>query len=434
MKPHITSHALAARMKINRIARTFEARYGFSSHGSKHSRIYSDYGYPQMLDFWFFYNLYKRCGLAFAGVERPADMTWLTKPKIKLDEDTEDEEFKRLARRLVLWPTMHQVDKMQRVGHYAGLIMTVADGKDPKDPVGQITTADVTAVTPAWENQLIINKRDTDRNSPRYGLPDSYSFNNDDNQDIIHWTRVLIWAEGANGNSILGTSAIEPAFNACLDWEKIRGAGAEGFFKQAAMRGWLQDTLKGEVAEQPDPELLEDLAEAMKDMNESFDQVPYLGGMELKNFTASLANPEHFKNAALEDAAAGFKWSAKGLVGSQEGQLAGEQDSSQDRVMAQSRRENFITYKLYEFIEWLSDHCTDFNGERIVEFDDLMAPSDSARLDNAVKMQQINQAGALSSVIPFSAEEIREAAGWSNDEFEEPELPKPEPYPAPESV
>lgn len=402
--------------------RTFLDRYGYSAHGSKHSRIYGDFGYPANLDFYFFYNLYRRVGLAFAGVERPVDMTWLTYPKIKLNETDEDEVFNRFARRVRLFPNLKRLDAMQRVGHYAGLVMTVADGKDPKEPLDaeSITLDDIVAVTPVWQSQLTPIKVNDDRSSRRYGLPISYQYTgkNGDTRfsDEIHYTRVIIAAEGASGNSIYGESAIEPAFNACLDWEKIRGAGGEGFFKQAAMRGWLQDkTLPGDEleGEGPSEELITEIKESFKEMSESFDSLPYLGGMELKNFTASLANPEHFKNTALEDAAAGFKWSAKGLIGAQEGVMAGDQDSSLDKQTAQSRRENYVSFHLYDIIQWLSDHCKDFQGERIVEWDDLMAPNDKQRLENLNLMQDANQKGVMTDIIPFpDVDELRDIAGY----------------------
>lgn len=397
---------------------------------AKHSRAYTDFGYPKILDFFFFYTLYKRCGLAFAGVERPVDMSWLTPPMIKLTEDKEDEDFKAWARKMRLWPTLRQVDVMQRVGHYAGLILTIADGKHPSQPVDSISIANIVDIMPAWEAQLVPGSLEQDIKSPRYGLPISYTYTQRgtlqttqrDGTDsyTVHHSRVLIWNEGAAGRTIYGTSAIEPAFNACLDWEKIRGSGAEGFFKQAAMRGWLQQTMSDNgMVQPPTPDQLEELADAFRDMNERFDAVPYLGGMELKNFTANMQNPQGFKDAALEDAAAGFKWSAKGLIGAQEGVLAGDQDASLDKQTAQSRRLNYLTYQIEDMLDWLRAHCTDFEGDRIVEWGDLSAPSDSQRLDNALKMQQINQAGAMTGIIPYTAKEIRTATGYESEDWQD---------------
>lgn len=429
MKPHINAQQLARQMTVNRLLRRLPFYQDGAAHltGTKHSRVYGDFGYPLMVDFWFFYSLYKRCGLAHAIVQRPSNACWLTHPKIKLDEDTEDEDFKAFARRLRLWPNLSQLDQMQRVGHYAGLILTIADNKHPSQPVESTSMDNIVAIMPAWEAQLVPGSIDNDPQSPRCGLPETYTYsqrgihkpNQRDGGDsyTVHHSRVLIWNEGAAGRTIYGTSCLEAAYNACLDWEKIRGAGAEGFFKQAAMRGWLQDTLKGEVTQGPSDDELSAVLEAFQDMSESFDALPYLGGMELKNFTASLANPEHFKNAALEDAAAAAGWSAKGLVGAQTGVLAGSEDGAQDMRTAQWRRENYLTYQIDELLQWLERYCTDFDGERIIEFDDLAAPSDSARLDNVVKMQQVNQAGALTGIVPFTAEEMREAAGYENEEW-----------------
>lgn len=433
MKPKLTPRQYTSLAAVTNAMRRLPFYQGAdSAHlgGTKHSRAYTDFGYPLVLDFFFFYTLYKRCGLAFAGVERPVDKSWLTPPMVKIDEDNEDEDFKAWARKMRLWPTLRQVDVMQRVGHYAGLILTIADGQHPSMPVDKISIDDIVAFTPAWEAQLVPGSLEQDIKSPRYGLPINYTYTQRgtmqttqrDGTDsyTVHHSRVLIWNEGAAGRTIYGTSAIEPAYNACLDWEKIRGSGAEGFFKQAAMRGWLQQTMQpGEQIVPPDADQLDDLADALKDMTERFDSVPYLGGMELKNFTASLANPQYFKDASLEDAAAGFKWSAKGLIGAQEGVLAGDQDASLDKETAQSRRLNYLTFQIEEMITWLRDHCTDFEGDRIVEWDDLSSPTDSQKLDNAVKMQTINQAGAMTGIIPFTAKEIRTAVGYESEDWQD---------------
>lgn len=388
---------------------------------TKHGKAYQDYGYPLTLDFWFYYSMYRRVGLARAAIKRPLDMCWLTHPVVKLDEETEDEKFKAFARRTRLWAKMRQLDDMQSVGHYAGLIVRVADGKPLSEPMDSVRLDDIKDFMPAWEGQLIPGNLDQDPASERYGMPIDFTYQqtgvrrasqrDGTEQFTVHHSRVLIWNEGAVGNTIYGESALEPIYNALMDWEKVRGAGAEGFWKKAAMRGVLQ-AMKDNMGQAPSAEQLDQLTEVITEMQNNFDQVPYLGGMELKNFGdgGSLGSIDKASQIALEDVAAGRGWSAKGLVGAQEGRLAGDQDSGIDKQTAQSRRENYLSMQIDDALTWLSTHCRDFEErERIVEWDDLMAPSDESRLALTEKMSKVNKE-MMQEV--FTAEEMREIAGY----------------------
>lgn len=432
MKPHLKPSL--AQLKLNAIIKRASFYTGGAGHlyDTKHSSSWSDYGYPSALDFWFYYNLYRRIGLARAVVERPADMCWIDAPKVKLSkvsedekgEPKDDEKFKKIAKRLRLWPICRQVDYMQRSSHYAGVIIRVADGKTLDQPLEKVSSDKVVSIMPAWEGQLVPGTLDNDPRSQRYGMPINYTYSQTgvrqesqrDGTDhfTIHHSRVWIWNEGAAGNTIYGTSELESVYNAIIDWEKIRGAGGEGFRKQATLRAVLQ-AMKETQGQAPTDEELDALTEVLTEMNTSFDAAPYLGGMELNTLETSLSNPEHFKNTALEDVAAGAKWSAKGLIGSQTGVMAGDQDSILDKQTAQSRRENYLSYQILDFINWLELYTTDFEAvEREVEWSDLLSPDDKTKIQNVVSMADANHKQWQSTGdTVFTGDEMRELGGWS---------------------
>lgn len=428
-KPHLkpTTRDLAINSLVSRLP--FYTQGASHLMGTKHNKSYQDYGYPLTLDFWFYYAAYRRIGLARAAVKRPIDMCWLTPPKIMIDEETEDESFKEFAKRIKLWPKFRQIDELQSVGHYAGIILRIADGKTLDQPVDRIRLDDVISLMPAWEGQLIPGSLDNNPLSDRYGLPINYTYQQTGTKQAaqrdgaetftVHHSRVLIWNEGAVGNTIYGESCLEPIYNALLDWEKVRGAGAEGFWKKAAIRVVLQ-SLKENTGQGPTPEQIEDLTEVITDMQNSFDAVPYLGGMELKGLqdSGSISGIDKASQIILEDVAAGRCWSAKGLVGAQEGRLAGDQDSGIDKQTAQSRRENYLNMQIQDFLDWLSLHCSDFESiDRIVEWDDLSAPSDRDRLELTEKMSRVNK--EMMQEI-FTPNEMRDIAGYEPlDELED---------------
>lgn len=431
-KPRYTAAQVQKYLKVNESLKRLPFYLGQgmgAGHllGTKHSKAWGDFGYPLSLDFWFFHAAYSRIGLANAVVNRHVDACWLTNPTISIGENDHDRnpqetEIDEFIDRVNLFNQFKDVDEMQRVGHYAGLIMRVADDKPlsaPLDPGFKLDN--IQQVMPAWEGQLLVGNIDNNPKSLRYGLPETYTYQQrgvhqhaqrDGTESFtVHHSRVLIWNEGARGNTIYGTSALEPVYNALIDWEKIRGAGGEGFWRQAALRGVLE-AVNSEV-QAPGEDELDDLMEAIHDMQSSFDAVPFLGGSKLNTLQTTLSDPKGFGEIALQDVAAGCGWSAKGLVGTQEGRFAGDQDTSGDMRTAQARREHYLSSQIKGMLKWLvANRCIKQNPYE-VSWDDLAAPSDSAKLENAGKMSKINQEMAQTGQgAVYTPQEIRLATGY----------------------
>ncbi len=419
-KPHFKANTVAKFLALNSVRREFISQFA-SAHlsGTKHNKSYAEYGYKEALDFFFFYSAYTRIGLGAAVIDRLVSMCWLHEPVVRIDEETTDEQHEELAERLELWPIMAQLDAMQCVGNYAGLFIRVADGQKPEKPLGRFKQGAILEVVPCWQGQLTPSAIDNNPQSARYGLPESYTYHQrgvsqqnqrDGNESItIHHSRILIWNEGAAGNTIYGTSRLEKVYNALVDWEKLRGAGAEGFWRNAAMRGVLEaaDATSGQM---PSDEEMESLTETIMDMMQSFDSLPFLGGMKLNTLSTSMPDSKSHAEIVLNDVAAGAGWSAKGLVGAQEGVLAGGQDTDMDRLTAQSRRTNYLSRMIKRWLKWLEAH-TDYDASgKWIEWPDLMAPSDTMRLANAQVMW--NMRDPMTGEKVFEASEIRELAGW----------------------
>jgi hypothetical protein len=84
-----------------------------------------------------------------------------------------------------------------------------------------------------------------------------------------------------------------------------------------------------------------------------------------------------------------------------------------DRLTAQSRRTNYLSRMIKRWLKWLELH-TDYDASgKWTEWPDLMAPSDTMRLDNAMKMWAMRDNMTGEKV--FEASEIRELAGWDRD-------------------
>ena len=124
---------------------------------------------------------------------------------------------------------------------------------------------------------------------------------------------------------------------------------------------------------------------------------------------------------ALNDVAAASKIPATILIGQQTGRLASSEDSRHFLSMVNSRRENFMTEMINSVINWLMTTGILPASKFTVEWDDLLASSDTERLSNSDSMASTNEKQFKSAGdIPFSGSEIREAAGFDPEEDLEP--------------
>lgn len=436
-KPHIPAQTAQKLFKLNSLMRRLPDYLQSASYlnGSKHQKAWSDYGYVRAISFSMYKDMYDRIGACRNGCDTWIDNCWITPPVVSIGEDDHERAgseliFDEYEKRVGLFHALKEADRMQFPAHYSGVIVRVSDGLAPDKPLTKVSLNEIRQLIPVWEGQLIPASFDTNRNSDRYGLPETYNYNsrsveNSPEQmdgvvsDTIHWTRVWIFNEGATGQSIYGTSGIEPSFNALMDWEKMRGSGGEGAWRAAAQRFVM--TAK-ENMQRPSDKVLDELSETLTEMFKSFDTVPYIGGSELQSLNNNMPNVEHYLEATRQDIAAGFKLSTKGIFGSQEGVLAGDQDTSSDARKFQSRRENYLKRQIEQVINW---HLmfTDLPDEDWqVSWDDLAAPSMKQKLENVEIMARINQAMALYGGV-FPESEMRIEAGFDakpKGEAEEP--------------
>ena len=160
----------------SRIAQAISGGYDFAD--TMHN-IYLDYGYSQSLDFFNYWNMYRRFGIAKNVVELPVDTMWMRNPVIESDNEQFVREFERLAKQLSFWVRMKGADTRQRIGRYGALFMRVRDGLPPDKPIDTKLNGigSIVQIVPLNEGQLEVLETDTDPMSENYGLPKMYHFN-----------------------------------------------------------------------------------------------------------------------------------------------------------------------------------------------------------------------------------------------------------------
>ena len=140
-----------------RLASAISGGYDFAD--TLHN-IYCDYGYPHSLDFFNFWNMYRRFGIARNAVELPVDIGWVTEPTVEGSEKFQND-LDVIINTLDFWKRMKGLDTRQRVGRYAGMFMRVRDGKKPSEPIDGTLSGVNTLVDmmPLYEGQLRSEER-----------------------------------------------------------------------------------------------------------------------------------------------------------------------------------------------------------------------------------------------------------------------------------
>lgn len=408
------------------------------SANTKQSSCWSDYGYPRAPTFEHFYSMYKRNGYARAGVEVIPDKCWQSNPWLESANKNFTGAFEKFAQRVSLWHNLKKLDYRQRVGQYAGLLMIVADGKDLREPMdGSYTLDSIESVMPYYQGELYpTGDYDQDVKSERYGLPNYYMLNEqglgDKNAGTtssreVHWSRVIIWAEGATGNSIFGDSCLEAGLNSLINIEKINGAGGEGFWKNARTPMQLSAESGMDLQQLASAygvsvnELSDKINEKLKAFNTNLDSAFILGGMKGTPITASLPQPEQFLLGNKLEFAASVKVPLTILEGNQTGNQSSVENGSTFDEQCESRRANEINnFIMNGLLKWIYDHGMLKPADDVcVCWDSLIEPSPSEKLDAAMKMVEANAKMVGTGMSYFTVEEVRERAGYEGKLLQE---------------
>ena len=410
-------------MMVN-VARRLEGLFPGYFPDAKHQH-YKDFGWPTDVKFEDALRMYKRNSIARAGVNKTVLKTWQDFPALWETEeagDTKDE--KAVAawfRKIGVWRGLAEADRRAIVGGYAGAILRLADGKAFDQPVGTVPGGleGLVELVPVWCSQLQVTEWVTDTTDPNFGQPKFFTFNEAavggtaGRSFKVHPERVLIWS--ADG-TVAPTSDLEPGYNDLLDMEKVKGAGGEGFWKNAKSAPILQIDKEAKLAEMAkamgiaDDEIADAMNDQVEDWQKGFDKLLMLQGMEAKTLAVTLPSPEHFHGIPLLSFAASLGIPAKILIGSQTGERASTEDAREWDLTCNARRENIAKPR----IKALADKLTRFkvlpNKDWYVGWSDLTEASPGEKIERAAKMATINQAQRDEPA--FTAGEIREEAGY----------------------
>jgi len=418
-----------------------------------------DFGWPDQIDFNKLYRMYTRNGMAKAAVTKTVRKTWEDNPQFVNDQsngqNTVEKAIAKRMKSLRIWQKMAEADRRALVGGYSALIFRFSDGRDFDQPVGDIAgPAGLDGVIVAWATQITVSRWDDDHSSPTYGEPLMYSFNETNFHDTteglsatpktrsfdVHPDRVLIWS---NDGTIYGESLLKAGFNDLIDMEKIKGAGGEGFWKNAKAAPVLEvdkDASLRELAQAlgvDEDGIFGAMDEQVENYAKGFDNLLMLQGIQAKPMNVQLSVPESYFMVALQSFAASVEVPLKILVGTQSGERASSEDAKEWSQTINARRNDQVIPLLEQVLERFVDVGI-LVGDWELKWTDLTVATVSQKLELAMKMSTINNKSDVlkTGEKVFSNAEIREAVGYRETptagtlEADAPP-PDPEPLPAP---
>lgn len=402
----------------------------------------ADFGWPDRVSFNDAFKAYTRNGVAKAAVNKTIDKTWQTMPwllekvrdgsggtgKAKIEETPLEAQLRKLFAKLRFWQQLMTADRMSMVGAYSGVILRLADGLPWSEPVGTVTGGinGLRGIIPAWEGQLTVSQWDTDDRSPTYGEPLMFQFiesaidtsgtaaiSATGRNVLIHPSRVVIWSEDT---TVRGRSSLESGFNDLIDLEKVKGAGGEGFYKNARSSPVIvidKDANLKTVA-QSMATTVDGIADKMEDEvrahNYGFDKSLVMQGMTASVLQINLPSPEHFFAAPLNSFAASMSIPVKILVGMQTGERASTEDADEWAQTNMSRRANETVPNILTVVDRLVEVKVLPEREWSIDWADLTEASMTDKIALADKMADVNFKMKDTGNLVFTDDEMRAIA------------------------
>ena len=332
-----------------------------------------------------------------------------------------------MVERLHLWQRFKECYRLNRIGNYAAIIPTFAETQKVKltDEVTKINGVDgILKLTPYNQAQAAATTDETidDFSSVNFGLPKYFDVRpdamgdrnpNSANEVRLHRSRVFVMAEGANDGSIYGIPSLEGPFNAIFDANKVRGSGAEGYYKNAKQRTIL--SANNPEAAVKMRENAETIDKKINDFEADFDSMLKLAGVDASNLQTTITDPTGAWTIAMNEVCATSGYPLTVLIGFQNGDRSSTENNKDFNTNLQAVCNNFHTPTIKQFLNWLIDLgalTKPSSGKITVKWPDFLEPSTKEKLENAKLMTDTNKtAYDCNMEAVYSNGEIREAGG-----------------------
>lgn len=354
--------------------------------------VYEALGYKTTLEFSDYFTRYTRQDIAKAIIDRPVKATWSGPLELIESDEAEDTEFEEaweeLDRTLGLKTMLSRVDRLTGIGHYGVLLLGLNDVSNHEGfirPVSKGAT-ELKYVKPFGESSAKIDEYVTDPKDSRYGKPLIYSMEvadlaSDATKTVkVHYSRVIHITDDNLESDVLGTPRLEAVFNRLMDLEKLVGGDAEMFWRGA------RPGFHGKV----DPEftmttaLKEDLLNQLDEYEHNLRRFLTTEGVDIKDLAQQIADPANHVDVQLQMISAVTGIPKRVLTGSERGELASSQDTTEWLSYVQARREDHAEPRIVRpFVDRLIELTIlpEPGEDYTVKWQDLFSISEKARVE-----------------------------------------------------
>jgi hypothetical protein len=219
----------------------------------------------------------------------------------------------------------------------------------------------------------------------------------------VHWSRIVHVADGCLDDHVYGQPRLQRVWNLLDDLEKVTGAGSEAFWLRAH-QGYhfdldkeveLDDTAETQLSDEVD-EFVNNIRRAVRTR-----------GVKLTSLGSDVANFDRNVDSIITQISSGTGIPKRILVGSEQGQLASEQDRVNWAERVQDRRNEFAGPTVVrQFVDRLIEHgALPEPSDYDVRWPQIFDLSDDERAKIAVKYAEINQKAGK---IVVTVDEIRD--------------------------
>lgn len=390
---------------------------------TKRTKLWSEFGYPDHLEFDLYYRAYERNAVAHAAVHKLLDSCWTDNPTIidgdEAKESGETTPWEKRVTKLLKkhWPKIKDADRRNLIGRYSALLIQFRDGGEWKEPVNQkvvkaLKEKAIVRLIPAWESQVKPGDFDIDTLSETYGQPVKFTFNEQPVGDDgtygsvrsveVHPERIIIISEGSEDENMLaGVPFLRAGYNKLLDLEKISGGSAEGFLKNASRQlgiAFDKETNMESIAQQAKEAGFNSIGDALNDkiarMNRGTDAALVMQAGAPSVLSVAAADPQPTWTVTANEFAASIQCPFTIQFGQQTGRLASDEDKTDWAKRCNSRRWGHQTALVTDVIErfWTVGVIDPpSTGEVTLAWSDLLAPSEKEKIANMQALADVAQ-------------------------------------------
>jgi len=354
--------------------------------------LYRALGYKTDLTFSDYFARYTRQDIAKAIIDRPVKATWSGSLELIESKEAQDTEFeiawRKLDRELGLKTLLSRADRLTGIGQYGVILLGLSDVSNSEGFVKPVGKGKYTLryVKPFGQQTAKIDSYETNPQNERYGRPLIYSINtanmgSGETMTIkVHYSRIIHITDDNLESEVLGIPRLEAVFNRLMDLEKIVGGDGEMFWRGA------RPGFKGKV----DPEytmtqkVKDDLLNQLDEYEHDLRRFLINEGIDIENLQQQISDPANHVDVQIQMISAVTGIPKRVLTGSERGELASSQDTSEWLGYVQARREDHAEPRI---VRPFADRLIELGvlpspvDDYTVSWQDLFSISEKARVE-----------------------------------------------------